>query len=915
MTDENSSKPPITGKFSRTVIASTSDNSSPVSDTQINPLRQSNNATPEQIIDEEEIIVADDKNNNNNENEKQPISPAPSSQTTPRNLSKDNNNDDDTVQNPSLQQSASKNKKVGFHDLSLTHSHSNNDSTTHNNTGYFTGAKTNMPETFMGNTQDVAPTLANYQDTADREKNMSVEMKQQKNVRPTMEQLMKAFKEGEEDADTTDQDENNNNIDFHNDTAKLVLNQDTDTHIDGNSGNKKGKKELLFSNENLGESHQTTDFQLHDTDNDLEKNDLDHVDDAYANLPKNKEEDIETGDSKEIPLAVNSSKDQDISPKSQPKAAAVKFGWIEGVFVRCLLNIWGVMLFLRMSWIVGQAGILNTIFIILLATVVTTITTSSMSAVCTNGTVKGGGAYFLISRSLGPEFGGAIGLIFSVANAVAVAMYIAGFTETITEMYTAPVFGANGFGWDTRVWGVITCFVLLCITQAGQAWESKMQIVLLIILILSIINWLVGSCYSLEEDLVSDQAQGFFGYKSELIMDNMLAKYTEKENFFSIFSIFFPAATGILAGSNISGDLKDAATAIPKGTFLAIGVTSAVYIGIAFTLGGTGVRYGGENPNIFNDTALMNNTYQSYQRPCTDYNADLSVACKFQVQYPEKCLSYYNEDPSANTPTCLGLLNDMQFMGKFSAWRPIITAGIFAATLSSALTCLVSAPKIFQALCKDNIFPEKIFGRFAKGYGPNDDPRAGYILCFGVSVMFIMVGDLNTIAPLISNFFLASYCLINWSCFMASLSKAPGWRPAFKYYNMWVSLFGALACGGMMFLIDAVAGFVTLVIMVALYLYIAHRQKSAVESGAEQINWGSSSQGYAYKHALANTQKLENIKFHVKNFRPGTLVLSGNPMDRPALVYLANCFTKETSLLICGNVIFWGYSILFSLKF
>ncbi|KFM60479.1 Bumetanide-sensitive sodium-(potassium)-chloride cotransporter, partial [Stegodyphus mimosarum] len=89
------------------------------------------------------------------------------------------------------------------------------------------------------------------------------------------------------------------------------------------------------------------------------------------------------------------------------------------------------MLFLRLSWVVGQAGIGLACLIIILATVVTVLTTLSMSAICTNGEVKGGGTYYMISRSLGPEFGGSIGFIFAVANAVAVAMYVVGFAETL----------------------------------------------------------------------------------------------------------------------------------------------------------------------------------------------------------------------------------------------------------------------------------------------------------------------------------------------------------------------------------------------------------------------------------------------------------------------------------------------------
>ena len=80
---------------------------------------------------------------------------------------------------------------------------------------------------------------------------------------------------------------------------------------------------------------------------------------------------------------------------------AIKFGWVEGVFMRCLLNIWGVMLFLRLSWVVGQAGAIEALSIITLANLVTLITSISMSAVSTNGKIEGGGIYYMLSRSLG----------------------------------------------------------------------------------------------------------------------------------------------------------------------------------------------------------------------------------------------------------------------------------------------------------------------------------------------------------------------------------------------------------------------------------------------------------------------------------------------------------------------------------
>ena len=240
-----------------------------------------------------------------------------------------------------------------------------------------------------------------------------------------------------------------------------------------------------------------------------------------------------------------------------------------------------------------------------------------------------------------------------------------------------------------------------------------------------------------------------------------------------------------------------------------------------------------------------------------------------------------------------GLLNDYQAMQKISGVAEIIIAGIFAATLSSALASLVSAPKIFQAVCKDKIFP--IMNVFGVGAKKTDEPQRAYLLAFVISLGFILIGELNVIAPIISNFFLASYTLINYSCFSSSLSKSPGWRPAFKYYNMWLSLFGAFVCCGIMFVIQWWAALVTIVIVIVIYKYVDYKKPD--------INWGSSTQAIVYTQALNQTLKLNNVDDHVRNFRPQVLVLTGNPKHRPALVHLASSITKNTSLLICGDVL------------
>uniref|UniRef100_A0A8C2TNH3 Solute carrier family 12 member 3 n=1 Tax=Coturnix japonica TaxID=93934 RepID=A0A8C2TNH3_COTJA len=506
----------------------------------------------------------------------------------------------------------------------------------------------------------------------------------------------------------------------------------------------------------------------------------------------------------------------------------VKFGWIKGVLVRCMLNIWGVMLFIRLSWIVGQAGIGLSVVVIAMATVVTTITGLSTSAIATNGFVRGGGAYYLISRSLGPEFGGAIGLIFAFANAVAVAMYVVGFAETVVELLkengTLMIDEMN----DIRIIGAITVVILLGISVAGMEWEAKAQIVLLVILILAIGDFVIGTFIPLD----SKKAKGFFGYKAEIFMENFGPDFRNEETFFSVFAIFFPAATGILAGANISGDLADPQSAIPKGTLLAILITTLVYMGIAVSVGSCVVR---------DATGNINNTIITELTNCT------TAACKLNYDFS-----------SCQTECHYGLMNNFQVMSMVSGFAPLISAGIFSATLSSALASLVSAPKIFQALCKDNIYPG--FQMFAKGYGKNNEPLRGYLLTFLIALGFILIG----------------------------------WRPAFKYYNMWISLVGAILCCIVMFVINWWAALLTYVIVLGLYIYVTYKKPD--------VNWGSSTQALTYLNALQHSIRLSGVEDHVKNFRPQCLIMTGPPNARPALLHLVHAFTKNVGLMICGHV-------------
>ncbi|XP_076849756.1 solute carrier family 12 member 1 [Brachyhypopomus gauderio] len=574
----------------------------------------------------------------------------------------------------------------------------------------------------------------------------------------------------------------------------------------------------------------------------------------------------------DVPDTMDDGEGSDVLPNDDLEAitcpedngGVVKFGWIKGVLVRCMLNIWGVMLFIRLSWVFGQAGSGLGIIIILLSMVVTTLTCLSMSAICTNGVVRGGGAYYLISRSLGPEFGGSIGLIFAFANAVAVAMYVVGFSETVVDLLKANNAIMVDEMNDIRIIGCITVVLLLGISVAGMEWEAKAQIVLLVILLVAIANVFVGTAIPATED---KRAKGFYSYQASIMAENFTPSFRDGETFFSVFAIFFPAATGILAGANISGDLRDPQGAIPIGTLLAIFITGITYLGIALCVSGTVVR---------DATGNLNDTI------APGASCNFSTACNFGYDFS-----------ICRTMKCkYGLMNNFQVMTMVSGFGPLITAGTFSATISSALASLVSAPKVFQALCKDNIYKALHF--FAKGHGKNNEPIRGYVLTFIIAVAFILIAELNIIAPIISNFFLASYALINFSCFHASYAKSPGWRPAYKYYNMWLSLFGAVLCCAVMFVINWWAALLTYGIELFLYLYVTVKKPD--------VNWGSSTQAVTFVNAVKNALTLSGVDDHVKNFRPQCMVLTGPPKTRPALLDLAHSITKNYGLCITCDI-------------
>lgn len=192
-----------------------------------------------------------------------------------------------------------------------------------------------------------------------------------------------------------------------------------------------------------------------------------------------------------------------------------------GVAIPCLLNIWGVMLFLRLSWVVGQAGIYQTLIIIGISALVCVVTTLSLSALCTNGEVKSGGIYYIISRSLGPEFGASLGVVFAFANAVAASMNTIGFCDSLNDLLKNHGLKIIDNGvMDTRIIGSVSLLIMVVICAVGMDWEARAQNFLVVTIILAILDFIIGTILGPTDD--QEIAEGFVGFSCKYLISLLL---------------------------------------------------------------------------------------------------------------------------------------------------------------------------------------------------------------------------------------------------------------------------------------------------------------------------------------------------------------------------------------------------------
>jgi len=433
------------------------------------------------------------------------------------------------------------------------------------------------------------------------------------------------------------------------------------------------------------------------------------------------------------------------------------------VFMTAISTILGAILFLKFGYAVGHVGLVGTLMIILIGHLVTIPTAMAVAEIATNQKVEGGGAYYIISRSFGLNVGGAIGIALYLAQAISIAFYVIAFSEALSMMFFVDVPGGMK-GVDMGSYYAVIDKFLINYTVMGM---------LGLLILTRGANVGVKALYFVVVILGVSLLFFFIG-STDYVGTGDVFKTIEKDyllptgqrgpdDFFTVFAIIFPAFTGIAAGLGLSGDLKDPKKSLPKGTIWATVAGIIVYIAVVFKL-----YYSASPEDLANEEELI--------------------------------------------------MGKIAFLG---AYLPIVAIGLACAAISSALGSIMIAPRTMQALGLDNVLPGNSLNKWlAFGRKRDNEPINATLITVAIAFVFVSLGDINVVAKIISMFFMVTYGAICMVSFFEHFAADPAYRPTFKS-RWYISLIGGILCFYLMFKMDTVYAIVSILLMVAIYLWIS----------------------------------------------------------------------------------------------
>lgn len=473
-------------------------------------------------------------------------------------------------------------------------------------------------------------------------------------------------------------------------------------------------------------------------------------------------------------------------------------------------------------------------------------TVLSVSAISTNGAIEGGGIYFMSSRVLGPEFGGAIGLLFFIANVVSSALYLTGCVEGLMNNFgpngTMGTFLPGGEDLPLVYASIINMFnLVVCIFGARMFAKTTLVIFSIVVsvalsVIMSLLFMPAHSIPVVKDNHVFHQNMTkFTGLDWTTFKSNMYPNYTLDyttvlpTDFSLVFGVFFTGVTGVLAGANISGDLKNPAKSIPLGTLSGIAVTFLLYLTL-FLLS--------------------------------------AASCSREL-----------------------LQNNYLYMQYTNVWPPLVEIGISSATISAALTNLIGASRLLNAVAVDRLFGwllDPIHKANVQG-----NPIGSVLMTWFIIQLMLLIGSLNQIAQVSSILFLFTYFSINLSCMMCLLTSAPNFRPSFRYFNLITTSLGLVGAAGMTFVINPLYSSLVIIVWMVLMVGIHIRSPPA--------RWGDITQALIFHQVRKYLLLLDQRKEHVKFWRPRVLLMVENPRSCLPLIEFVNDL-KKSGLFVIGHV-------------
>ncbi|PGH18192.1 hypothetical protein AJ80_04579 [Polytolypa hystricis UAMH7299] len=540
----------------------------------------------------------------------------------------------------------------------------------------------------------------------------------------------------------------------------------------------------------------------------------------------------------QIPRSIEFDKKDVGGMKRGGQYVSEKLGTFSGVFVPTSLNVLSILMFLRFGFILGQSGFLGMMAMLIASYSINLVTTMSISAIATNGTVRGGGAYYLISRSLGPEFGGSIGIVFYLGFVFNTGMNAVGLIDCLTQSFGClsgnwTRFLPEGFWWQ-YLWGSIVLIMCTTICLAGSSMFSRASTGLLAILLVATFS-IPLSAMVMGPFKNASLGIEFTGLSLQTFLDNLKPRLTKgaagsqlpgKENFQDLFGILFPATGGIFAGASMSGDLKNPSKSIPRGTLLGLGLTFFTYTAVILSMAFTITR-----ASFYNDVNIIQNTNIS------------------------------------------GVL---------------ILLGEFATSFFSSLMGVIGSAKLLQAVARDTLIPGlSIFGQ---GSAKTDEPRNAIIFTFAVA-QFTMLFDINRIASFITMTYLMTFLVTNLACFLLKVGSAPNFRPSFHYFNAWTALAGTIISGVTMFFVDGIYATGSVCVLIVLFLLIHYTSPPKA--------WGDVSQSLIYHQVRKYLLRLRPE--HVKFWRPQILLFVNDFDTQYKMIHFCNSL-KKGALFVLGNV-------------